>query len=226
MVEYLRSITVLYLSSQHLTSYILLPTPARAPSQNEVSWLVAAGGSWAGRQLWWLQLYYSLYCRAVIRRRSRSARLQGKCHVYCHSHTHPNLMSSMELILAASICLFLHRTPSVLTPSFLHTVVSLIVFTHFALCSSLHPSFKPIHLPSSAFIKLMLSVAALPTMWPHCWGAGGQWPGMASEAKVRAVTLPWHIYSLTHTHKQADGGPHKGMHTHTTATYGRVYSIY
>lgn len=53
------------------------PCPARALSHNEGSWLVAAGGSWAGRQLWWLQLYYSLCCRAVIRWRSCSAGCWG-----------------------------------------------------------------------------------------------------------------------------------------------------
>lgn len=35
--------------------------------------------------------------------------LQGKCHVYCHSHTHPNLMSSVERVVLRSgftaICL-------------------------------------------------------------------------------------------------------------------------
>lgn len=47
-----------------LVCYILLP--ALALSQSEGSWLMVAGGSWAGRQLWWLQLYYSLCSRAVI----------------------------------------------------------------------------------------------------------------------------------------------------------------
>lgn len=66
-----------------------------------------------------------------------------------------------------------------------------------------------------------LSRSAHPSMWPHHSEAGGQWPGMASEAKVRTVTLPWHINSNTHrdihthTHTHTVGATKTWTNTHT-----------
>lgn len=61
-VVFTRFNTKLVMSGRNL----LLFGSAVDQSQILESWLVAADGSRAGRQLWWPQLYYSLYCRAVI----------------------------------------------------------------------------------------------------------------------------------------------------------------
>lgn len=56
---------------------LLLTAPVLAPNQTEDSWMMGTGGSWAGPQSWWLQLYYSLFSRAVIRCWSHSAGCRG-----------------------------------------------------------------------------------------------------------------------------------------------------
>lgn len=144
--------------------------------------------------------------------------LQGKCHVYCHSHTHPNLMSSMELVLRLSLCP--HYDLSLPSTGFFPSRLNRPSVLRFIL-SSLPPSLKPSICP----FLLSWSLCTQSQRSPLC-GLTTQrlaandlaWPQRLGSA----LSLSHGIY--TQTNKQM-GAPQRHVHASRTATYARGCTV-
>lgn len=121
---------------------------------------------------------------------------------------HCNLPPSSDRLLPS----WLHRS------SMLWSVSSSAIFLF---APSILPSLKPAIYPPLLSWSLRFRGRALAAMWPHHLEAGSQWPGMAFQAKVSAVTLPWRTV-YTHTHRSICG-PHEGMYMHASEPHMHVY---